>query len=256
MSNNTALRAALTAAFVLSMAPPAIWGQKAAPLCSSTATTETCLIDDFSSPGGKAGMVGPIRSGYVQPTQTSSGAVGGNRMVLLQFDNPANNEFNQPAQAQVVPSKTEGIPSALVLSGGYKAYAGLAVFYGQGTDIGLNLSNLDRIRVSVDGMEVTGTFILAVTSPTNSSPGECSIAIPVFGAGGSASPFTVDFPETQLNNANAGETVDWSDITAISFFDTESSDLGAPNFAITSISVVPKSAGPAEYTCSSQPAVR
>jgi hypothetical protein len=248
MSKNTATRAALAAAFVLGLAPSAIWGQKV-PLCTSTPTSHTCSIDDFTSPGGKAGKVGPITSGNAEVTQTSSGAVGGSRIIYLSLGNPGEppqaDEFNQPAQVQVVPSKTEGVPSTLVTSYGYKAFGLVQGIYGISEPMSLNLTEEWGIRFYFDGLAYGANFNVEAWNPSGIYA-DCGINLPEtynFGAGSSS--FTVDFPESQY----AG--VDWSGVTSI-LFEIQASG----SFGITSIQAIPQSvatAAPATFTCA-QPA--
>jgi|HubBroStandDraft_1064217.scaffolds.fasta_scaffold00874_16 hypothetical protein len=247
MSKNTATRAALAAAFVLGLAPSTIWGQKV-PLCSSTATSDTCSIDDFSSPGGKAGKVGAITSGNVEVAQTSAGAVSGSRQIYLSLgttgEAPIADEFDQSAQVQVVPSKTKGVPSALVTSYGYKAFGLVQGIYGDSEPMNLNLSEEWGVRFYFDGLAYGANFNFEVWNPGIYA--DCGINLPeayTFAAGSSS--FTVDFPESQY----AG--VDWSDITAI-LFEIQASG----SFGITSIQAIPQSvatATPATFTCA-QPA--
>jgi len=247
-SSTRAILAGLSVVLAMAMTPSAMWGQNV-PLCSSTASSNTCLIDNFTT--GSTTPVGPITSGYKEVTQTASGAVGGHRRILVQFSDPANNEFNQPVQAQVIPSSTTGVPSALIYSGGYKAYAGLGLAYSGSstTTLDLNLSNEESIRFTVDGLELGAEFIVGVYSSTSNSASECAIVLPASGPGGSPSPFTVDFPESNFTNG-AGEPIDWSDITAIALDVPADSNLGASNLALTSIEAVPPSTPAATYTCS------
>jgi len=244
------LSGVLSAALAMAVAPSAIWGQKA-PLCSSTATTKTCSIDNFTSPGGR---VGPITSGNVQVTQTSSEAVGGSRIVYLSLGNagepPVNDEFNQSAQVQVIPSKTEGVPSALVASLGYKAFGVVQAIYGDGAPMSLNLSEAWGIRFYFDGLETGANFNFEVWNPGIWA--DCGINIPEnYATPPNSSSFTVDFPESQITGFN---TIDWTNITSM-VFEIENS----ASFALTAIQAIPESvslANPATYTCSSQPAVR
>ena len=224
------------------------------PLCTNTATTETCLIDNFTSPGGKTGKVGPITSGNVQVSQTSSEAVGGSRIVYLSLGNtgepPVNDEFNQSAQVQVIPSKTAGVLSAMVASLGYKAFGAVQGIYGDGEPMSLNLSGAWGIRLFFDGVETGANLNFEVWNPGIWA--DCGINIPEnYATPPNSSAFTVDFPESQITGFN---TIDWTNITSI-IFEVENS----ASFAITSIQAIPESvslANPATYTCSAQPAVR
>jgi len=251
MSKNTATRAALAAAFVLGLVPSAICAEKV-PLCTSTATAETCYIDNFTSPGGKAGKVGPITSGNVEVTQTSAGAVSGSRIINLSLGNagepPTNDEFNQSAQVQVIPSKTEGVPSALVISYGYKAFGLVQGIYGNSEPMSLNLSEEWGIRFYFDGLAYGANFNVEAWNPGGQN--DCGINLPeVYNFGPGSSSFTVDFPESQY----AG--VDWSDVTAV-LFEIQASG----SFALTSIQAIPQSvatSAPANFTCGqSAPSVR
>jgi hypothetical protein len=247
------LSGVLSIALAMAVAPSAIWGQKV-PLCSSTATAKTCLIDNFTSPGGKAGKVGPITSGNVQVTQTSSEAVGGSRIVYLSLGNagepPINDEYGQSAQVQVVPSKTEGVSSALVTSYGYKAFGLVQGIYGNDAPMSLNLSGAWGIRFFFDGVETGANFNFEVWNPGIWA--DCGINIPEsYATPPNSSAFTVDFPESQITGFN---TIDWTNITSM-VFEVENS----ASFALTSIQAIPESvslANPATYTCSAQPAVR
>ncbi|MGA2133078.1 MAG: hypothetical protein ABSH50_12355 [Bryobacteraceae bacterium] len=242
----------LSVALAMAVAPSAIWGQRV-PLCTNTATTETCLIDNFTSPGGKAGKVGPITSGNVEVTQTSAGAVSGSRQLLLSLgtsgEPPANDEFNQSAQVQVIPSKTAGVPSALVASLGYKAFGALQGVYGDSAPMSLNLSGAWGIRLFFDGVEAGANLNFEVWNPGIWA--DCGINVPEdYATPPNSSAFTVDFPESQITGFN---TIDWTNITSI-VFEVENS----ASFAITSIQAIPESvslANPATYTCSAQPAV-
>jgi len=246
MSKNTATRAALAAAFVLGLVPSAICAEKV-PLCTSTATAETCYIDNFTSPGGKAGKVGPITSGNVEVTQTSSGAVGGSRIINLSLGNagepPTNDEFNQSAQVQVIPSKTEGVPSALVASYGYKAFGVVQGIYGNDAPMSLNLSEAWGIRFFFDGLETGANFNFEVWNPGIWA--DCGINIPEnYATPPNSSSFTVDFPESQITGFN---TIDWTNITSM-VFEIENS----ASFALTSIQAIPQSvatSAPATFTC-------
>ena len=245
MSKNTRTRAAMTAAFILGLAPSAIRGEKV-PVCSSTATAETCSIDDFTSPGGKAGKVGPITSGNVEVTQTSAGAVSGSRQIFLSLgtsgEPPQDDEFNQSAQVQVIPSKTEGVPSALVTSYGDKAFGFVQGIYGDSAAMSLNLSEEWGVRFYFDGLAYGANFNFEVWNPGIYA--DCGINLPEEYAPASTS-FTVDFPESQITGVN---TIDWTNITAI-VFEIQASG----SFGLTSIQAIPQSvatAAPANFTCS------
>jgi hypothetical protein len=237
----------LSVALALAVAPSAICGQKV-PLCTSTATAETCSIDNFTSPGGKAGKVGPITSGNVQVTQTSSEAVGGSRIVYLSLgttgEPPINDEYGQPAQVQVGPSKIEGVSSALVTSYGYKAFGLVQGIYGDDAPMSLNLSEEWGIRFYFDGLVYGANFNVELWNPGTDD--DCGINIPEdYQAPLNSSSFTVDFPESQYTG------LDWTNITAV-LFEIQASG----SFAITGIQAIPQSvaaSAPATFTCS-QPA--
>jgi hypothetical protein len=244
------LSGVLSVALALAVAPSAICGQKV-PLCTSTATAETCSIDNFTSPGGKAGKVGPITSGNVEVTQNSAGAVSGSRQLLLSLgtsgEPPVNDEFNQSAQVQVIPSKTEGVPSAMVVSLGYKAFGVVQGIYGDDAPMSLNLSEAWGVRFFFDGLETGANFNFEVWNPGIWA--DCGINIPEnYAAPPNSSSFTVDFPESQITGFN---TIDWTNITAM-IFEIENSG----SFAITGIQAIPQSvatATPANFTCSAFP---
>ena len=249
MKLNASVIAFLCVVMAMAVAPSAIWGQKKAPLCTSTATANTCSIDNFATGGGK---VGPITSGNVSVTQTSSGAVGGSRIINLSLgttgEPPVNDEFKQSAQVQVIPSRTEGVPSAMVTSFGYKAFGVVEGIYGNDAPMSLNLSEAWGIRFFFDGLETGANFNFEVWNPGIWA--DCGINIPEnYATPPNSSSFTVDFPESQITGFN---TIDWTNITSM-VFEIENS----ASFALTGIQAIPESvslANPASFTCSSAPA--
>jgi hypothetical protein len=160
MSKNVATRAGLAAAFVLVLAPSAIWGQAKEHVCENSSPAPwsgSCYIDNFET--GAVRMPGSVTQ-TTNTTQPGEGIYGGNRAIEIVPNWFGTNTFAQPVQVQVRPSGTAGVPSALLLSNGYSAFPAVIVEYGQTTSLNLNMLPYNQFQLSFVGL--SGTLDLNV----------------------------------------------------------------------------------------------
>lgn len=176
MSKNVSTRAALAAALVMVLAPSAIWGQAKERVCENSSpapSSGSCYIDNFET--GAVRMPGSVTQ-TTNTTQTGEGIYGGNRAIEMVPDWFGTNTFAQPAQVQVRPSGTAGVPSALLLSNGYSAFPAVIVEYGQTTSLNLNMLPYNQFQLSFVGL--SGTLDLNVDAfDTSGSQGVAACGV-------------------------------------------------------------------------------
>ncbi len=183
-------------------------------------------------------------------TQTGQHMLGGERYnyfrVCKQFPcSIAEDEFSQSATFQVLPGKKDLPLSALIVSGGYKTFPLLQMFWGidaQNNIVPLhqNLTAYDRMRVSFDGIDDILNFNLQLYSPTGNGQLGCSLG-PVHPV---PPPYTVDFPLAEFVAGN-GTHIDYSDITYMDML----AFLGG-GYAITKYEAVnSQTAAPPSFIC-------
>jgi hypothetical protein len=203
----------------------------------------TCTIDDFST--GAYPKV--LFTGSDLNVQTGS-MIGNTRetyfLVCHQIPcTTAENEFAQSATLQIRPKK-KGAPAALILSGGYKTYPLIEVFWGvNGPNIvplHLNLTPYDTLRVSFDGIDQVLNFNLQLYTPTGSAQLGCNLS-PIQPV---PPPYTVDFPLDDFVPGN-GTTLNLKDVTYMDLIGNASR-----NYAITKYEAINSAtAPPASFIC-------
>jgi hypothetical protein len=214
-----------------------------ATLCQGVAVAQL-IIDDFSTGADKKTLSTGSDDHIVTGTM-----IGGERKTYFRVCQQipctvAENEFAQSATFQTRPSKKAGVPSALIMSSGYKTFPLIQVFWGiDGQNnivpLHLDLRRYDRLRVSFDGLTEALNFNLQLYTPTGNGQIGCNL-LPVHPV---PPPYTVDFPLVDFTLVS-GTTIDFTDITYLDML----SFLGA-SYAITKYEAVPASAPPASFTC-------
>jgi hypothetical protein len=212
-------------------------------LCQGMAVAQL-TIDDFSSGAYKK----ILSTGSDDHTVTGT-MIGGERKTYFRVCQQipckaAENEFAQSVTFQTRPSKTAGVPSALILSSGYKTFPLIEVFWGidgqnNVVPLHLDLTPYDRLRVSFDGLTEALNFNLQLYTPTGNAQLGCNL-LPVQPV---PPPYTVDFPLTDFILVG-GTAIDFSNITYIDLL----ANLGG-SYAITKYEAVPASTPPASFTC-------
>jgi len=214
------------------------------------AQVDPLVIDNFAT--------GPVKaeatSGVKYLSQTGTGIAGGTRNINLVFGTgKTTNEFAQPVQVQVRPQpKDSGTPSALIVSGGFGAFAVVELYYeGPATrSFNLNLAPYSRIRVTFAGLVAPQDFAVEVWDNThNYSEVACNIG--PFAQSGPVGTFTittVDIPEENFGPTVAGP-VDWSGIEVIYLQWEQANYSGLNSFAITEVSALMASDPVGTLTC-------
>jgi hypothetical protein len=214
-----------------------------ATLCQGVAVAQL-TIDDFSTGTYKKTLSTSSDDHTVTGTM-----IGGERNTYFRICQQIpctvdENEFAQSATFQTRPSKKAGVPSALIMSSGYKTFPLIQIFWGidgqnHVVPLHLNLSPYDRLRVSFDGLTEVLNFNLQLYTPTGNGQIGCNL-LPVQPV---QPPYTVDFPLADFTLVG-GTNIDFRDITymdMISFF--------GGSYAITKYEAVPASAAPASFIC-------
>ena len=205
------------------------------------------LIDDFSTGAYQK----TLTKGTDTNLQTGS-MIAGSRQTGFVACSPASacknaNPFGQPSSFQIKP-KTKTTPNALIFNSGYKSQAYLAVAYGYGSPMNLNLSTgYDRIRVTFDDADQTVNFNLLVFSNGGAlySQTGCNLADP-----GLLKSFTVDFPFSDFTPGGGTPGADFGGINYMYFlFDAAQGAYNGEDWAVTSFQAIPIGAPPADITC-------
>jgi hypothetical protein len=204
-------------------------------------------IDDFST--GAYQKTLPTKTAVGDVNVQKGNMIGGERWTYLQVChqvpcNAAENEFAQSATLQIRPSKNKAVPSALILSGGYKTLPLIEVFWGIDSQhnvapLHLDLTPYDRMRVSFDGIDQVVNFNLQLYTPTGSGQLGCNLlaVAPV------PPPFTVDFPLVDFIAGNCA-VIDFADITYMSLIGNASK-----NYAITKYEALSPGGSAPSFTC-------
>src|SRR5258708_6203469 len=178
-----------------------LWAFAITAMLQGMANAQQLTIDDFSAGPHKVTLPSNrTKTAAETSTQTGQHMLGGERYnyfrVCKQFPcSIAEDEFSQSATFQVLPGKKDLPLSALIVSGGYKTFPLLQMFWGidaQNNIVPLhqNLTAYDRMRVSFDGIDDILNFNLQLYSPTGNGQLGCSLG-PVHPVPPS---YTVDFP--------------------------------------------------------------
>jgi hypothetical protein len=229
MSKNFGTRAALAAVLVSILAPSAIWGQGKEHVCENSSpapSSGSCYIDNFET--GAVRMLGSTTQNTTT-TQTGEGIYGGNRAIEMVPNWFGTNTFAQPAQVQVRPSGTAGVPSALLLSNGYSAFPAVIVTYGQTTALNLNLVPYNQLQLSFVGLSGALDLHVLAFDPTGANGAAVCAVYPQSGEA-----FTLDIPLANFSNP----ALDWSSISAIDLGFYSGDVYGTPNLAITAFSAI------------------
>jgi hypothetical protein len=196
-------------------------------------------IDDFSSGAYKK----TLATG--DDTHTVTGTMlGGERYTYFRVCQQipcktAENEFAQSATFQTRLSKKAGVPSALIVSGGYKTFPLVQAFWGAHTPLHLDLTQYDRLRVSFDGIGQVLNFNVQLYSAAGSGQLGCNL-LPVQTA---QPPYTVDFPFVYFASGD-GTHIDFTEITYLDLLAFVGGD-----YAITKYEIIPASVPAASLTC-------
>jgi hypothetical protein len=214
-----------------------------ATLCQGVAVAQL-TIDDFSTGAYMKMLV----TGSDDHTATGT-MIGGERTTYFRVCQKIpcavdENEFAQSATFQTRPSKKAGVPSALIMSSGYKTFPLIQVFWGIDAQnvvvpLHLDLSPYNRLRVSFDGLIDVLNFNLQLYTPTGNGQIGCNL-LPVRPV---QPPYTVDFPLLDFTLVG-GTAIDFNDITYMDML----SFLGG-SYAITKYEAVPASASAASFIC-------
>jgi hypothetical protein len=221
------------AAFVLGLAPAAMWGQAKEQVCNNSVPdpkSGSCYIDNFKT--GRVTMKGSLTE-TTTTTQTGDGILGGNRAIQMIPDYFGLNTFSQPAQVQVLPSGSASVPSALLLSNGYSAFPGVWVFYGAANDgtppLNFDLVPYNQLQLSFAGLSNGLDLIIEADDP-NGAYGAVSCGVSSQGGGA----FTINVPLANFNNPS----LDWSNISSILVGFFAGNIYGTPNLAVTGFSAI------------------
>jgi hypothetical protein len=228
---NLALGAGLFALVTLTLTPQA-------------AHAQDLSLDNFATGAGKI----EAKTGTHQATQNGHGIVVGARTIVLTISSQTNsgNEFDQPIEVAVEPSKNTSVPSAFLWTVGYGALPRIDLIYGNSAPLALNLTPYDRLRVTFAGLTNALNFnIVAWQSNGVAGSAGCNLS-PFSGV------FTVDFALSAFV-LNGGGPVDWSNIETLDIVFQAASLLGSPNLAITGFSAIPASDPPGSIPCGTSP---
>src|ERR1700733_1050946 len=193
-----------------------------------TMRAQDLSLDNFAT--GAVKMEGTTT--VTSTTQTGTGIFGGNRLIQITPNWFGTNEFLQPVQVQVQPSSTSGVPSALLLTNGYRAFSRVDLFVGPaGTTpippLNLNMTLYQGFSLNFAGLSKELEFIMLVFDVNGTyAVVECGLA-----SNASVRAFTLNVP-----TANFSGSVEWSDIKTIIVSFLAGNIYGTPNLAITQFS--------------------